>query len=749
MDVAVVHKQTVRQAIESVQVGSAHEQQFEELLEACRANLPSVDEDLLRRAFLLSYWAHRDDRRATGEPYIVHPLQVASTLATVVRFDDICVAAGLLHDVVEDSSTITADDIRDLFGDPLASIVDGLTKMQEGFGDRALKHAENFRKLLLSMASDMRVILVKFADRLHNMRTLGSLHPERQLKIASETLELFAPLAHRFGLYALKNEFEDLSLKVLDPGQYYDISKGLNAKRRQRQDYIRRFIEPVQKELAENGFDFDIHGRPKHIYSIYRKMRAQDKSLDEIFDLFAIRIILQTGGKQGKEDCWRVYSIITDLYQPLPERFRDFISVPKSNGYRSLHTTVIGPDGKRVEVQIRTREMHEIAEFGVAAHWKYKDGSVPDDSVLDKRYAWIRDLLDNPDSEKATEFVEEFQHDIAVEEIYVFTPKGDLLTMPKGATPVDFAFRIHSQIGLKCNGARVNGRVVPLSHKLESGDQVEILTSAKKTPNPAWMKFVVTQKAKSRIRHWLNEERREVIQRGKDLWEKKAARAKIEINDQVMNRFANRLKFPNVSQMFYELGQGLLDVKELLDLARGRVKFPIDDEPMAKTAQVEHEKFVDQAQAVGTPALMIFGERYTGLKTTYASCCNPIPGDPVFGYLSRNGGIRIHRKTCLNARHLYKSQERIVPVEWSRQKDIQFMAALKVVGEDRVGVVHDITDTISKGLKTNIRSITVDSSDGVFEGSIVLDVPDLSHLRKLIEKLRRINGVFGVYRLEA
>ncbi len=748
MDVAVDHKQSVRQAIESVQVQPAHEQQFNELLKACRRNLPSVDEELLRRAFLLSAWAHRNDKRASGEPYLTHPFQVASTLATDVRFDDICVAAGLLHDVVEDNSTITVADIRELFGEPLASIVDGLTKMQEGFGDRALKHAENFRKLLLSMASDMRVILVKFADRLHNMRTLGSLHPEKQLKIASETLELFAPLAHRFGLYALKNEFEDLSLKILDAEQYYDISKGLNAKKKQREDYIRRFIQPVRKELQDHGFKFEIYGRPKHIYSIYRKMRTQDKALDEIFDLFAIRIILQSEGKQGKEDCWRVYSIITDLYQPLPERFRDFISVPKSNGYRSLHTTVIGPDGKRVEVQIRTQEMHEIAEFGVAAHWKYKEDGGREDAVLDKRYAWIRDLLDNPDSEKAIEFVEEFQHDIAVEEIYVFTPKGDLLTMPKGATPVDFAFRIHSQIGLKCNGARVNGRVVPLSYKLESGDQVEILTSAKKTPNPAWMKFVVTQKAKSRIRHWLNEERREMIQKGRELWEKKAARAKLEISDQVLSRFATRLKFPNVQQMFYELGQGLLDIKELLDLAAGRVKIP-DEEPQAKTAQVEHEKFVDQAQAIGTPALMIFGERYTGLKTTYASCCNPIPGDPVFGYLSRNGGIRIHRKTCLNARHLYKSQDRIVPVEWARQKDIQFMAALKVVGEDRVGVVSDITDTISKGLKTNIRSITVDSNDGVFEGSIVLDVPDLSHLKKLIEKLRRIEGVFGVYRLEA
>jgi len=476
-------------------------------------------------------------------------------------------------------------------------------------------------------------------------------------------------------------------------------------------------------------------------------MLAQDKTLDEIFDLLAIRIILDSEGKKGKEDCWRVYSIITDLYQPLPERFRDFISVPKSNGYRSLHTTVLGPDGKRIEVQIRTREMHQIAEFGVAAHWRYMGEGKRLGDRLEERFEWARELLDNPDSERATEFVEEFQQEMAGEEIYLFTPKGDLLTMPKGATPVDFAFRIHTQVGLKCNGAKVNGRVVPLSYQLESGDQVEIFTSPKKVPNPDWMNFVVTQKAKSRIRHWLNEERRGHIQAGREIWRKKANRAKLDVNDQVLTRFATKLKFQNLQQMFYEIGRGLFDVKELVDLAKGRVNVSAEEEHRDTT--VEPSRFISQAQEAGTPALMIFGEQFTGIVSTYASCCNPIPGDPVFGYLSRNGGIRIHRKTCVNARDLYKSQDRIVPVEWSRHKDMKFMAALKIVGEDRVGMVSDITDAISKGLKTNIRSITVETTDGVFEGSVVLDVPDLSHLRKLIVKLRRINGILGVHRLEA
>lgn len=746
MDVAVPKLETIRTAFESVEPASQQQASFARLVAACQANLPSVDANMLEMAFRLANWAHRNDKRASGEPYIVHPLQVAHTLATDLTFDDHCVAAGLLHDVVEDNSDVSIEHIRAYFGEPLAAIVDGVTKLEQRFESREVGHAENFRKLLLSMASDFRVILVKFADRLHNMQTLKSLRPDKQLKIASETLELYAPLAHRFGLYALKNEYEDLALKTLSPEDYYDISRGLKAKKKQREEFISRFIGPVQTELRRNGFEFDIYGRPKHIYSIYRKMREQAKTLDEIFDLLAIRIILNSSGKKGKEDCWRVYSIITDLYQPLPERFRDFISVPKSNGYRSLHTTVIGPDGRRIEVQIRTRDMHQIAEYGVAAHWRYKEAGKGPEADLEQRYAWARDLLENPDSERATEFVEEFQQDIAGEEIYLFTPKGDLLTMPKGATPVDFAFRIHTQVGLTCNGARVNGRVVPLSHRLASGDQVEILTSPKKTPNPDWMKFVVTQKARSRIRHWINEERREKTLAGREAWEKRAQKAKIEVSDQVLSRFAARLKFPNTQQMFYEIGQGLFDVRELVSLAKER---SLQAEEAAKETIDDASKFISQAQEAGAPALMIFGEQFKGIASTYASCCNPIPGDPVFGYLSRTGGIRIHRKTCQNARHLYRSQDRIVPVEWSRQKDMKFMAALRIVGEDRVGMVSDITDTISKGLKTNIRSISVESIDGVFEGSVVLDVPDLTHLRKLIEKIRRIRGILGVHRLDA
>lgn len=737
--------------VEAFPVPRQFQRKLNALLKVCRETLPDVDEALIEMAFLLAHWAHRNDKRATGEPYITHPLEVAAIVARHIHFDDTCVAAALLHDVVEDNSRLTVRHIEELFDPTLAGIVDGVTKIEREFESREMRQAENFRKLLLSMASDIRVILVKFGDRLHNMRTIGSLREEKQLKIASETLELFAPLAHRFGLYSIKNEFEDLGLKAINPEAYYDISKGLKAKKRQREAYVNRFIEPLKEALKEAGFKADVYGRSKHIYSIYRKMRRQNKTLDEIYDLFAIRVILHSSGRKGKEECWRVYSMITDLYRPLPERFRDFISVPKSNGYQSLHTTVIGPDGKRVEVQIRTYEMHVVAEMGVAAHWRYKeDGHGASD--LDPRYAWVRDLLDNSDGDRATEFLSDFQLDLSDQEIYVFSPRGDLFTLPKNATPVDFAFRVHTEVGLHCNGARVNGRVVPLSHTLKSGDQVEIMTAKNKEPNPAWMKFVVTHKARSRIRQWINEERRGLIVKGQELWEKRAHKAHLDVSDRDVNRYASMLNFPNTQQMFFEIGKGLFDVKELVTLVKngGRppaaeAKPPSDAEQLLR---LQHERFVDQAQTVGQPALLINGEQFSDIATTYATCCKPIPGDPVFGFLSRNGGIKIHRRSCLNASNLFKETDRIVSIEWSRQKDIHFMAALRVVGEDRVGIVSDITNVISKDLSTNIRSISVDANDGVFEGTIVMYVSDLSQLQKIMDRLHRVEGIFGVYRFE-
>jgi RelA/SpoT family (p)ppGpp synthetase len=732
------------------QLDPAFEEELEELLELCHENLPQVDEDLIRRAFVLSYWAHRGVERASGDPYVTHPVAVARLIATDIGFDDVSVAAALMHDVVEDT-TFSLEFIREEFGETMASIIDGLTKIRDVFHSRELGRAENVRKLILSMASDIRVILVKFADRLHNMRTLEALPEKKQLKIASETLDLFAPLAHRFGLFAIKSELEDLSLKVLEPKAYREIVEGLRASREEREKYIAEFSEPIRERLEEEGFEFELYGRPKHIYSIYRKMRDQNKSLEEIYDLFAIRVVLQEEEQKGREDCWRVYSMVSSIYKPLPERFRDFISVPKSNGYQSIHTTVLGPDGKPVEVQIRTQRMHEIAEYGVAAHWKYKEGVSKSDERMQEVVAWVRELLENPHPDRATEFVKEFRLNLYDEEIYVFTPDGDLMTLPQGATPVDFAFRVHTEIGFECIGAKVNGKMVPLSHELKSGDQVEIITSKKQTPSRDWINFVVTQKARSQIRHWIKRERRETIEHGRSLWEKKAEKAGLEVDEQQINRFASKLKFPNTRQMFYEIGAGLFDVEELVSLARQGHEPPElrqqtdDDKPL----QIQYEEFVDTAQEAGQPALLIQGEEEKDIATEYAACCNPIPGDEVFGFISRTGKIKIHRINCRNAPDLLMNQsDRITTVEWSRQKDIQFVAAMRIVGEDRVGVVSDITTVISKNLKTNIQSITVDSEDGVFEGTIVLYVNDLTHLQRLMERIRRIDGIHGVYRFE-
>ncbi len=742
-----------------------YERRLRVLLEHCQRNLPSVDEHLIRRAFRVAYWAHRDDRRASGELYISHPLEVALIAAKDIRMDDVTVAAALLHDTVEDTD-LSLDLLQSEFGAEVARITDGVTKIGSVFENRALGRAENVRKLMLSMASDVRVILVKFADRLHNMRTLGAMPPEKQLRIAAETQDLFAPLAHRFGLHEVKTELEDLSLKYLQPQAFREIAQGLNAKRRQRERYVERFIEPVQQELEEAGFDFHIYGRPKSITSIYNKMRRQGVELDEVYDLFAIRVILHTEGKQGREDCWRAYSALTARYPPIADRFRDFISVPKSNGYQSLHTTVIGPGGRAVEIQIRTAEMHEIAERGVAAHWKYKegggDGAAPPsapagagDARIDEMYAWVRDLLENPSPDDAGEFVRQFQLNLYDEEIYVFTPGGDLVTLPRGATPVDFAFQIHSEVGFHCIGAKADGKMVPLSYRLQSGEQVEILTSKRQTPNPDWASFVVTHKAQSRIRHWVNERRRKAVAHGRELLDKKLDRARLSPDEQTLNKMATELRFTSAQQLFFEIGTGQFDPADVVAAIKHGLQTEAPAEAPAGTSpallEVDEIDFREDARerGGGRTALVIEGERHTDLAVEYATCCGPIPGDDVFGFLSKTGVVKIHRKGCKNAPHLFVDHaERVIPVEWSRQKDVQFSSTLRIVGEDRVGIVSDMTAVISKSLKTNIRSITVTSEDGMFEGTIVLYVSGVKQLRRITKRLGRLDGIFGVYREE-
>ncbi|MEX2601033.1 MAG: bifunctional (p)ppGpp synthetase/guanosine-3',5'-bis(diphosphate) 3'-pyrophosphohydrolase [Balneolaceae bacterium] len=733
----------------SLELKQPQKKDLERLLNVCRENLDQTDEALITKAFKLCYFSHEGAKRASGEPYYMHPLEVAIIVATDLSIDDESVAAALLHDTVEDTE-ITLEDTRRLFGETVAHLIDGVTKITGVFENRNTKQAETFMKMLLSMAEDIRVVLIKFADRLHNMRTIQHLPREKQLKIATETMELYAPLAHRFGLFTIKNEYEDLCFKVMDPNSFKFIARKLKDKKESRENFIEMFMEPIQKELSKQNFSFEMKGRPKHIYSIYRKMQRQQKPFEEIYDLFAIRIILEE--PHTKEDCWRVYSIITDWYTPIPQRFRDFISVPKANGYQSLHTTVITQKGRKVEVQIRTRKMDEIAERGLAAHWKYKEGG-GGNSTLDKFVHWVRDVLDNPRPDAATEFVKDFQLNLYQDEIYVFTPDGELKTLPKGASCIDFAFEIHSEIGERATAAKINGKMVPLRQKLEIGDQVEIITGNKVNLNPDWIDDVVTHKAKSRIRQFIKQTERSIADDGREIWEKKAKRGKVEISEQELMRIAQRLKFENTQELFYEIGSGMFDVNELFKAvkllkSKGRIEEKESELPKSTEGEIQ-KKYLTTARSMSDRSDLLVNGELTDIKYTYANCCNPIPGDEVIGFVSRNGEVKIHRSNCNNAHHLIQNDsERIIDVTWARNIDVKFLGAIRVIGEDRVGLVNDLTDVLSKSLNTNIKSINVSSDSGMFDGILTVYVDDLKHLEMIIERVKRVDGVKNATRYE-
>ncbi len=722
------------------------------LLKLFHEHLDSTDDELVTRAFKLCCKSHKGVKRASGEPYYIHPLEVAKIMAEEFNIDDISVVAALLHDTVEDTS-VTLDKIEELFGATVRNIIDGLTKIMGVFETRDTKQAETFMKLLLSMAEDIRVVLIKFADRLHNMRTIKHLPQQKQLNKATETMELYAPLAHRFGLFKIKNELEDLCFKVIDPNSYKFLVRKLREKRESRELFIDEFLKPIKSELKEQNFNFEIKGRPKHLFSISRKMQMQQKPFEEIYDLFAIRIILEE--PHTKEDCWRVYSIITDWYTPIPKRFRDFISVPKANGYQSLHTTVITKKGRKVEVQIRTRKMDYIAEQGVAAHWKYKEGNNSGSKELDKFVHWVRDVLDTPRPDAATEFVKDFQLNLYQDEIYVFTPQGELKTLPNGASCIDFAFEIHSEIGERAIAAKVNGKMAPLRQKLKSGDQVEIITGNKINLNPDWMEDVVTHKAKARLRQFIKQKERKIANEGRELWEKRASRGKVEITDQELTKIAKRFKFNDAQEMFFEIGSGAFDVNGLYKAvkqlkSKGRIDEDQDKEEARKKIEDQTaDHYHTSARSAGEgKALLVDGE-LSDVKYTYANCCNPIPGDSVIGFISRNGDVKIHRSNCKNAHHLVRTDsERIIDVSWAKNIDTQFLAAFKVVGEDRVGLVNDVTEVLSKSFQTNMKSINVNSDGGMFDGIITAYVNDLNHLEKIIKQLEKVDGIKTVMRYE-
>ncbi len=736
--------------LDSLKLKKVQREDLKQLIEVCNEHIDEVDEELVSKAFKLCFYSHEGMTRASGEPYYYHPLEVAKIVAREINIDDISVIAALLHDTVEDTS-VTIDDIRFWFGNEVAVIIDGVTKIAGVFKSRNSKQAEAFMKLLLSMAEDIRVVLIKFADRLHNMRTIHHLKREKQIKIANETMELYAPLAHRFGLFTIKNELEDLCFKTIDPTSFKFVVRKLKEKKESREKFIGEFMTPIEQQLRELNFNFEIKGRPKHIYSIYKKMQRQQKPFEEVYDLFAIRIILED--PHAKEDCWRVYSIITDWYTPIPERFRDFISVPKANGYQSLHTTVITNRGKKVEVQIRTRRMDDVAEKGLAAHWKYKEGEHMGAENLDRFVSWVRDVLDNPRPDAATDFVKDFQLNLYQHEIYVFTPKGELKTLPSGATPIDFAFDIHSEIGERALSAKVNGRMVPLRHKLSNGDQVEIITGSKINLNVDWIDDVVTHKAKSRIRQFIKQKQRKVADEGREIWNRRAEKGKIEISDQELTPFAKKFKFETTQGLFFDIGTGSFDVNKLYrEVKKYKSTGRLEEEQTAGASTSDNEiqeNYIAAARAIGDGKSLIINGELSNVKYSYANCCNPIPGDDVIGFISRNGDIKIHRSMCNNARHLIDTEsERIVDVSWAKNIDNKFLGAVKVIGEDRVGLINDLTDVVSKSLSTNMKSINVNSDSGMFEGIISLYVDGLSHLAKIMKRLERVEGVKSVIRYE-
>ncbi len=714
---------------------------YRALLKACKPNLQKGDKRLIRQAFDMSLESHQDMRRKSGEPYIYHPIAVAQIAAEEIGLGTTSIVCALLHDVVEDTD-ITLEDIELVFGKKVAKIIDGLTKISGVFDYNSSLQAENFRKMLLTLADDVRVILIKLADRLHNMRTMDHMPREKQLKIASETIYLYAPLAHRLGLYAMKSELEDLSMKYTEPSTYKYIAKNLNEKKAEREKFIKEFIDPIQKILNEQGLKAEVYGRPKSIHSIWNKMRKKNIPFEEVYDLFAIRIILNSKIDQEKADCWKAYSIVTDFYRPNPDRLRDWVSSPKANGYESLHTTVMGPKGQWVEVQIRTERMNEIAEKGFAAHWKYKEAPNAESSGLDQWLQKVREMLKNPES-NALDFIDDFKMNLFSDEIFIFTPKGALRQLPVGATALDFAFDIHSDLGASCIGAKVNHKLVPLSHTLQNGDQVEIITSGKQSPKEDWLSFVITAKAKSKIKSSLKEEKKKIAEDGKEILERKMKSLKIPFTNENLNKITTYFRLHASQDLMYQVAKGLIDISDLKNYLTAEKH--LDQKAHERSEPTE---FIKKLKKDEIDTLLI-GEDLQKIDYKLSSCCNPIPGDDVFGFVTVGEGIKIHRTICPNATKLMSNfGYRIVKAKWNSQKQLAFLTGIKIIGIDEVGLINNLTTVISNDFKVNMRSITVDSHEGIFEGSIMVYVNDTIHLDNLIAKLKLVRGVTDVSRFD-
>jgi guanosine-3',5'-bis(diphosphate) 3'-pyrophosphohydrolase len=730
-------------------------QAFDDLLANCTRCNQKGDRTLIRKAFKIALDAHKGMARKSGDPYILHPISVAKIVAKEMGLGAKSVSCALLHDVVEDTD-YTIEDIENMFGKKIASIIDGLTKISGVFDSNSTPQVENFRKMLLTLSDDMRVILIKLADRLHNMRTLDSLPPYKQMTIASETIYLYAPLAHRLGFYAIKTELEDLSLKYRYPQVYEELEEKVKINEKSQQKFIKEFAKPIITQLDKNNITHDISGRHKSIYSIWHKMQTKNVPFEEIYDLIAIRIIFDPLPKiPEKTQCWNIYSMITDIYMPKPERIRDWVSTPKANGYEALHATVMGPRGKWVEVQIRSRRMDEIAEKGFAAHWKYKDDNTQE-SELDKWIKKIRDLMESPHSD-ALEFLDDFKMNLFASEIFIFTPKGDIKTLPAESTALDFAYEIHSEIGHKAIGAKVNHKLVPLNYQLQSGDQVEIITSDKTHSRREWLNKVVTAKAKSAIKSLIKAETKDRIQKGKKMLEEELSLLNLKPSSRIFKKLLPGYEVTSKDELYSKIGTGIIELKNLKKILKKNTK-----NKWIRYWQIQFSKSTQRNKKPGpagrasktsysSPVLLRENIEEEQPEYTIAKCCSPIPGDDVIGYKNNdiNSQVIIHRKKCPNAIKLLSShKELIVPVKWTTHKVLSFLVKIAITGIDHFGIYNDITTVISKQLNVNIRTINLASHDGIWEGTIDLYVHDTKDVNNLIMNISKIKGVESVTRVE-
>ena len=734
-----------------------HDKELQEILDKIKEYAPNTDTTLVEKAYYLAKSAHECVLRKSGEPYIIHPIAVANILVDM-QLDIETISAGLLHDVIEDTD-YTYDDIKEMFSKEVADLVDGVTKLgQIKYQSKEETQAENLRKMFLAMAKDIRVILIKLADRLHNMRTLKYMPEEKAKYKAKETLEIYGGIAHRLGISKIKWELEDLALRYIDPNGYYDLVDKVSMKRSQREEYINKIVKLLQDKFKEVNINCEVYGRPKHFYSIYKKMQNKHKTFEEIFDLTAVRIVVDT-----IKDCYAVLGMVHTLWVPMPGRFKDYIAMPKANMYQSLHTTVIGPEGEPVEIQIRTHEMHNIAEYGIAAHWKYKEGTMSNDEKMEEKLKWLRQMMEwEKDVKDPQEFLDSLKEDVFNSQVYVFTPKGDVIELPAESTPIDFAYRVHSKVGSKCVGAKINGRLVPIDYKLQNGEIVEVITSANSTgPSRDWLKIVKTPNARNRIRQFFKKERRdENIERGYEVLEKEFKRYGLPLKDSSIDKFmeqvAKKFNQPSVEDLIATIGYGGITPSQVVPKVRDfYLKEEKKKEKEHRQKELENEdlsqykisdKEYKEKRKKSSSGVIVKG--LDNILVRFAKCCNPLPGDEIIGYVTKGRGVAIHRADCPNCKldnEIFK--KRLVDVEWDNPKKSKFEGEIRIIGTDRKSMLNDIIHTIAVQ-KLNINGVNArKSKDEITQINLLVEVNDISELTNLMKKIKAIPGVDDVFRV--